>query len=129
VSYYDYYQPLKLMLRHFRLPLSKKIPSVNEHIEQMRLVCHLKRYLNEKTLFIRGQPYRRSRVWAIPVLFKNDVLHFGSCVIVLILAAGWRRLAELQYTRNELGFRALVNFRVRGEYRSFPCSSEETAIS
>ncbi|MGB1191798.1 MAG: excinuclease ABC subunit UvrB, partial [Pseudomonadales bacterium] len=123
VSYYDYYQP------EAYVPSSdtfiEKDSSVNEHIEQMRLSA-------TKALLERSDAIVVATVSAIyglgdPEAYLKMVLH---------LRRGERytqndiltRLAELQYSRNDIDF-SRGNFRVRGDIIDiFPAESERDAI-
>jgi excinuclease ABC subunit B len=123
VSYYDYYQP------EAYVPASdtyiEKDASINEHIEQMRLSA-------TKALLERRDTIIVATVSAIyglgdPRAYLQMVLHLrrGDLVDQRELL---RRLAELQYTRNDLEFRR-GTFRVRGEIIDvFPAESEREAL-
>ncbi|MBC8519973.1 MAG: excinuclease ABC subunit UvrB [Gammaproteobacteria bacterium] len=123
VSYYDYYQP------EAYVPTTdtfiEKDASINEHIEQMRLSA-------TKSLLERDDSIIVATVSAIyglgdPKLYLGMVLHLSRGELVdrhSIL----RRLAELQYTRNDVELRR-GTFRVRGEIIDiFPADSEREAI-
>lgn len=123
VSYYDYYQP------EAYVPTTdtfiEKDASINEHIEQMRLSA-------TKALLERDDSIIVATVSAIyglgdPKLYLGMVLHLSRGELVdrhFIL----RRLAELQYTRNDVELRR-GTFRVRGEIIDiFPADSEREAI-
>ena len=123
VSYYDYYQP------EAYVPSSDtfidKDASVNEHIEQMRLSA-------TKALMERGDAIIVATVSCIyglgdPEAYFSMVLHVsrGDRINQREIL---RKLAELQYTRNEI---ELTNgsYRVRGEIIDiFPADSEREAI-
>ncbi|MGH8427562.1 MAG: excinuclease ABC subunit UvrB [Gammaproteobacteria bacterium] len=123
VSYYDYYQPEAYM------PVSdtyiEKDASINEHIEQMRLSA-------TKAIIERRDTVIVATVSAIyglgdPELYLSMVLHLdrGERVDQREIL---RRLAELQYQRNEADFRA-GTYRVRGEVIDvFPAESEREAV-
>ena len=123
VSYYDYYQP------EAYVPASdtyiEKDASINEHIEQMRLSA-------TKALLERRDTIIVATVSAIyglgdPRAYLQMVLHLrrGDLIDQRQLL---RRLAELQYTRNDLEFRR-GTFRVRGEIIDvFPAESECEAL-
>ncbi len=123
VSYYDYYQP------EAYVPASdtyiEKDASINEHIEQMRLSA-------TKALLERRDTIIVATVSAIyglgdPRAYLQMVLHLrrGDLIDQRQLL---RRLAELQYTRNDLEFRR-GTFRVRGEIIDvFPAESEREAL-
>ncbi len=123
VSYYDYYQP------EAYVPSSDtfidKDASVNEHIEQMRLSA-------TKALMERKDAIVVATVSAIyglgdPESYLKMMLHLvrGDQVDQRDLL---RRLAELQYTRNDIDFQR-GTYRVRGEVLDiFPADSETDAV-
>ncbi len=123
VSYYDYYQP------EAYVPASdtfiEKDASINEHIEQMRLSA-------TKALMERRDVVIIASVSAIyglgdPESYMKMLLHLKVGDIVdqrFIL----RRLAELQYQRNDLAFERAA-YRVRGDVIDiFPAESDELAV-
>ena len=123
VSYYDYYQP------EAYVPTTdtfiEKDASINEHIEQMRLSA-------TKALLERRDAIIVATVSAIyglgdPKSYLGMVLHLSRGELVdrhRIL----RRLAELQYTRNDVELHR-GTFRARGEIIDiFPADSEREAI-
>ena len=123
VSYYDYYQP------EAYVPSSdtyiEKDASVNDHIEQMRLSA-------TKALFERPDTVIVATVSAIyglgdPKAYLGMVLHLdrGDRIDQRRLL---RRLAELQYSRNEFDLRR-GTFRVHGEIIDVhPAESEREGI-
>ncbi len=123
VSYYDYYQP------EAYVPSSdtfiEKDASVNDHIEQMRLSA-------TKALFERNDTIIVATVSAIyglgdPRSYLNMVIHLdrGDIADQRKLL---RRLAELQYTRNDVELKR-GTFRVRGEVIDVhPAESDREAI-
>jgi excinuclease ABC subunit B len=123
VSYYDYYQP------EAYVPSSdtyiEKDASINQHIEQMRLSA-------TKALIERPDAIIVATVSAIyglgdPEAYFSMVLHLvrGDRVDQRSLL---RRLAEMQYKRNELEL-AQGNYRVRGDVIDiFPAESERDAV-
>ncbi|HCW88836.1 MAG TPA: excinuclease ABC subunit B, partial [Marinobacter sp.] len=123
VSYYDYYQP------EAYVPSSdtfiEKDAAVNEHIEQMRLSA-------TKALLERPDAIIVATVSAIyglgdPQSYLKMMLHLdrGDGIGQRDLL---RRLAELQYTRNDVEFHR-ANYRVRGDVIDvFPAESEKEAI-
>ncbi len=123
VSYYDYYQP------EAYVPASDtfidKDASINEHIEQMRLSA-------TKALLERSDSLIIATVSAIyglgdPKSYLKMVLHLdrGDRIDQRKLL---RRLAELQYTRNDMDFRR-ATYRVRGDVIDvFPAESEKEAV-
>lgn len=123
VSYYDYYQP------EAYVPSSDtfidKDASVNEQIEQMRLSA-------TKAMLERPDAIIVSSVSCIYGLGEKD----AYLEMVLHLVQGdrinqraiLRRLAELQYTRNDLEL-GRGTYRVRGEVIDiFPAESERDAV-
>jgi excinuclease ABC subunit B len=123
VSYYDYYQP------EAYVPSSdtyiEKDSSVNEHIEQMRLSA-------TKALLERPDSIIVATVSSIyglgdPRTYLSMVLHLvrGDKTDQRKLL---RRLADMQYTRNELDL-TQGTYRVRGDVIDiFPAESEREAI-
>ena len=123
VSYYDYYQP------EAYVPASDtfidKDASVNEHIEQMRLSA-------TKALMERKDAIIVATVSAIyglgdPDSYLKMMLHVvrGDMIDQRAIL---RRLAELQYTRNETDFYR-GTYRVRGEIIDvFPADSDADAV-
>ena len=123
VSYYDYYQP------EAYVPSSdtyiEKDASINAHIEQMRLSA-------TKALLERRDTVIVASVSAIyglgdPGSYLQMVLHLdrGDRVDQRYLL---RRLAELQYTRNDAAFQR-GTYRVRGDVIDiFPAESEKEAV-
>ncbi|OED38058.1 excinuclease ABC subunit B [Chromatiales bacterium (ex Bugula neritina AB1)] len=109
VSYYDYYQPEAYVVASDTF--IEKDASVNDHIEQMRLSA-------TKALFERRDVIIVATVSAIyglgdPQAYHKMVLHLerGNIIDQRELL---RRLAELQYTRNDMELKR-GNYRVRGE--------------
>ena len=123
VSYYDYYQP------EAYVPASdtyiEKDASVNDHIEQMRLSA-------TKALFERPDTIIVATVSAIyglgdPKAYLNMVMHLdrGDRIDQRKLL---RRLAELQYSRNDFELRR-GTFRVHGEIIDVhPAESEREGV-
>jgi len=123
VSYYDYYQP------EAYVPSSdtfiEKDASINEHIEQMRLSA-------TKALIERPDVIIVATVSAIyglgdPEAYFSMVLHLvrGDRIDQRSIL---RRLAELQYQRNELDF-SHGTYRVRGDVIDiFPAESDRDAV-
>ena len=123
VSYYDYYQPEAYVPA--RDSYIEKDASINEHIEQMRLSA-------TKALFERGDTIIVASVSSIYGLgdaksYQDMVLHLSRGEIIdqrTIL----RRLAELQYTRNQLELKR-GTFRVNGDIIDVhPADSENEAV-
>ncbi|HBP85883.1 MAG TPA: excinuclease ABC subunit B, partial [Gammaproteobacteria bacterium] len=123
VSYYDYYQP------EAYVPASdtyiEKDASINEHIDQMRLSA-TKAILEREDVIIVATV---SAIYGLgdPVSYHGMILHLREGALAQqrdILA----RLAELQYTRNEIELRR-GTFRVRGDVLDiFPAESERFAV-
>ena len=123
VSYYDYYQP------EAYVPSSdtyiEKDASINQHIEQMRLSA-------TKALLERHDAVIVATVSSIyglgdPEAYLSMVLHLsrGDRIDQRNLL---RRLAELQYTRNEVEL-SNGTYRVRGEIVDvFPAESDREAV-
>src|ERR1700726_5018096 len=123
VSYYDYYQP------EAYVPASdtfiEKDASINEHIEQMRLSA-------TKALLERPDSIIVATVSAIyglgdPQAYLSMELHIsrGDRLEQRKLL---RRLADMQYTRNELDLHQ-GTYRVRGDVIDiFPAESEREAV-
>ncbi|MGB5448071.1 MAG: excinuclease ABC subunit UvrB [Woeseiaceae bacterium] len=123
VSYYDYYQP------EAYVPSSdtyiEKDASINEHIEQMRLSA-------TKALIERQDVIIVATVSAIyglgdPEAYFSMVLHLvrGDRIDQRSIL---RRLAELQYQRNEIDF-SHGTYRVRGDVIDvFPAESDRDAV-
>ena len=123
VSYYDYYQPEAYVPS--RDLYIEKDSSINEHIEQMRLSA-------TKSLLERDDSVIVATVSAIygigdPVDYHGMILHLRDKEKVTQRHA-IKRLAEMQYERNELEFKR-GTFRVRGDVLDiFPAENSETAL-
>ncbi|AVU76317.1 excinuclease ABC subunit UvrB [Pseudomonas rhizophila] len=123
VSYYDYYQP------EAYVPSSdtfiEKDASINDHIEQMRLSA-TKALLERKDAIIVTTV---SCIYGLgsPETYLKMVLHVDRGD-KLDQRALLRRLADLQYTRNDMDF-ARATFRVRGDVIDiYPAESDLEAI-
>lgn len=123
VSYYDYYQP------EAYVPSSdtyiEKDAAINEHIEQMRLSA-TKALLERKDAIVVASV---SAIYGLgdPGAYLQMVMHLDRGDRV---DQRWilRRLAELQYTRNEMELRR-ATYRVRGDVIDiFPAESDKNAI-
>jgi excinuclease ABC subunit B len=123
VSYYDYYQP------EAYVPSSdtyiEKDSSINEHIEQMRLSA-TKALLERSDVIIVATV---SSIYGLgdPATYLAMVLHLvrGEPMDQRRLL---RRLADMQYTRNELDL-TQGTYRVRGDVIDiFPAESEREAL-
>ncbi|KHD26485.1 excinuclease ABC subunit B [Vibrio caribbeanicus] len=123
VSYYDYYQP------EAYVPTTdtfiEKDASVNAHIEQMRLSA-TKALLERKDAIIVASV---SAIYGLgdPEAYLQMMLHIRRGD-VLDQRDILRRLAELQYSRNDVAFER-GQFRVRGEVIDiFPAESDQDAV-
>ena len=123
VSYYDYYQP------EAYVPTKdiyiEKDASINEHIEQMRLSA-TKAIMERRDVVIVASV---SAIYGLgdPQSYLQMVLHLdrGDEIEQRTLL---RRLAELQYQRNEVEFKRSM-YRVRGDVIDvFPADSEKEAL-
>ncbi|GAL37340.1 excinuclease ABC subunit B [Vibrio maritimus] len=123
VSYYDYYQP------EAYVPTTdtfiEKDASVNAHIEQMRLSA-TKALLERKDAIIVASV---SAIYGLgdPDSYLKMMLHVTRGAVIdqrdILL-----RLAELQYSRNDVAFER-GQFRVRGEVIDiFPAESDQEAV-
>ena len=123
VSYYDYYQP------EAYVPASdtyiEKDASVNDHIEQMRLSATKAIMEREDTIIVATV----SAIYGLgdPKSYMTMILHLvrGDLVDQRFIL---RRLAELQYTRNDIELRRGC-YRVRGDVIDIhPADSEREAV-
>ncbi len=123
VSYYDYYQP------EAYVPASdtyiEKDASVNEHIEQMRLSA-TKAIMERKDTIIVATV---SAIYGLgdPESYMQMLLHLvrGDIIDQRVIL---RRLAELQYQRNDVELRR-GTYRVRGDVIDVhPADSEREAV-
>ncbi len=123
VSYYDYYQP------EAYVPTTdtyiEKDASINEHIEQMRLSA-TKAILERRDTIIVATV---SAIYGLgdPASYLQMVLHLdrGDLIDQRTLL---RRLAELQYKRNETELHR-GTYRARGDVIDiFPAESERDAV-
>ncbi len=123
VSYYDYYQP------EAYVPASdtyiEKDASINAHIEQMRLSATKALLERRDTLIVASV----SAIYGLgdPQSYLRMVLHLdrGDRVDQRYILT---RLAELQYTRNDMAFQR-GTYRVRGDVVDiFPAESEAQAV-
>ena len=123
VSYYDYYQP-EAYVPSADLYIEKDA-SINDHIEQMRLSA-------TKALLERSDVIVVATVSAIyglgdPGSYLQMVVHLdrGDSIDQRNLL---KRLADLQYTRNDMELRR-ATYRVRGDVIDiYPAESERHAI-
>ena len=123
VSYYDYYQP------EAYVPSSDtfidKDASVNDHIEQMRLSATKALMEREDTIVVATV----SAIYGLgdPEQYLQMMLHLDRGDMVDQRGI-LRRLAELQYTRNDIDF-ARGTYRVRGDVIDiFPADEEKEAV-
>nr|MCR5535784.1 excinuclease ABC subunit UvrB [Succinivibrio sp.] len=123
VSYYDYYQPEAYVAATDTF--IEKDAMVNDHIDQMRLSA-------TKALMERRDVIVVCSVSAIyglgePETYLKMMLHVsrGEQISVKQIT---KRLSDLQYTRNDLGF-SRSTFRVRGDVVDiYPSDSDGYAI-
>ena len=123
VSYYDYYQPEAYVPS--RDLYIEKDSSINEHIEQMRLSATKSLLEREDCIIVATV----SAIYGIgdPVDYHGMILHLREKEKITQRDA-IKRLAEMQYERNELEFRR-GTFRVHGDVLDvFPAESSETAL-
>lgn len=123
VSYFDYYQP------EAYVPSSdtyiEKDSAINEQIEQMRLSA-TKAIIERKDTIIVATV---SAIYGLgdPKMYLSMMLHLslGEHIDQRKIL---KRLAELQYKRNEMGF-TRGTFRVHGDVIDiFPAESDEEAV-
>lgn len=123
VSYYDYYQP------EAYVPASdtfiEKDASVNEHIEQMRLSATKAILERQDTIIVASV----SSIYGLgdPQSYMAMLLHLvrGETIDQRQIL---RRLAEMQYTRNDMDF-TRGTYRARGEVIDiFPADAEDEAV-
>jgi excinuclease ABC subunit B len=123
VSYYDYYQP------EAYVPTTdtyiEKDAAINEHIEQMRLSA-TKSLLERRDVIIVATV---SAIYGLgdPNTYIDMMLHVrrGDPIDQRFIL---RRLAELQYSRNDMDFRR-ATYRVRGDVIDiYPAESAEEAV-
>ncbi|CAK0767918.1 excision nuclease subunit B [Gammaproteobacteria bacterium] len=123
VSYYDYYQP------EAYVPASDtyiaKDASINDHIEQLRLSATKSLLERRDTLIVASV----SSIYGLgdPNSYLRMILHL-ECGDRVEIRAILRRLAELQYTRNDFEL-CRGTFRVHGDVLDiFPADSEKDAV-
>ena len=121
ISYYDYYQPEAFVPA--TSTYIEKDSSINEEIDRLRMNATSSLLTREDVVVIASV----SAIYGLgnPDEFKRMVLHLkagdeSSRQKIL------RRLVEMQYTRNDIGF-ARGNFRVRGDTIDVHPSYEEQA--
>lgn len=123
VSYYDYYQPEAYVAASDTF--IDKDASVNEHIEQMRLSA-TKALLERRDVVIVATV---SAIYGLgdPNQYLKMMLHMvrGDSLEQRTIL---HRLAELQYTRNDMDFHR-GTYRVRGDVIDiFPAESDDEAV-
>ncbi len=123
VSYYDYYQP------EAYVPSSdtyiEKDASINDHIDQMRLSATNALLLRSDTIIVATV----SAIFGLgnPNEYNKMILHLRLGATVDQRAV-LRRLAELQYNRNDMDLRR-GTFRVRGDVIDiYPADSAKMAV-
>ncbi|VAW56681.1 Excinuclease ABC subunit B, partial [hydrothermal vent metagenome] len=123
VSYYDYYQPEAYVVASDTF--IEKDASINQHIEQMRLSATKSLLERQDTIIVAtvssiyglGDP--ESYLSMMLHLVKGDMINQRDIL---------RRLAEMQYTRNDMEL-GRANYRVRGEVIDVhPAESEYEAV-
>ncbi|MFK5985897.1 MAG: excinuclease ABC subunit UvrB [Pseudomonadota bacterium] len=123
VSYYDYYQPEAYVAASDTF--IEKDASINEHIEQMRLSATKALLERSDTIIVAsvsciyglGDP--ESYMKMLLHLVRGDIIDQRSIL---------RRLAELQYTRNDAVFQR-ATYRVRGDVIDvYPADSDSEAV-
>ena len=123
VSYYDYYQP------EAYVPSTdtyiEKDASINEHIEQMRLSATRALLERRDTIIVATV----SSIYGLgdPSAYHRMVMHLvrGDKIEQRAIL---RRLAELQYTRNDVELHR-ATYRVRGEVIDiYPAESDREAV-
>ncbi|MEL0069054.1 MAG: excinuclease ABC subunit UvrB, partial [Gammaproteobacteria bacterium] len=123
VSYYDYYQPEAYVAASDTF--IEKDASINDHIEQMRLSATKSMLERRDTILVASV----SCIYGLgdPQAYHGMVIHM-QCGDRLDQRYLLRRLAELQYTRNDIEL-SRANYRVRGDVIDiFPAESEREAI-
>lgn len=123
VSYYDYYQPEAYVAASDTF--IEKDASINEHIERMRLSA-TKALIERKDVIIVATV---SAIYGLgdPDSYLNMVLHLdrGEKINQRYLL---HRLAELQYSRNDMAFER-GTYRVRGDVIDIhPADSDKEAV-
>ncbi len=123
VSYYDYYQP------EAYVPASdtyiEKDASINDHIEQMRLSATKALLERRDTIIVASV----SAIYGLgdPAAYLKMVLHLDRGDR-MDQRAILRRLADMQYTRNDMAFQR-ATYRVRGDVIDvYPAESEREAL-
>lgn len=123
MSYYDYYQP------EAYVPTTdtfiEKDASINDHIEQMRLSA-TKALMERRDVIIVASV---SAIYGLgdPDSYLKMMLHLRVGDIINQRDV-LRRLAELQYTRNDVAFQR-ATYRVRGDVIDiFPAESDKLAL-
>jgi len=123
VSYYDYYQPEAYVAASDTF--IEKDASINEHIEQMRLSATKALLERQDTIIVAtvsaiyglGDP--KSYLGMMLHLTRGDQIEQRQIL---------RRLAELQYTRNEVELHR-ATYRVRGDVIDvYPAESDSEAV-
>ena len=123
VSYYDYYQPEAYVPS--KDVYIEKDASINDHIEQMRLSATRNLLERQDVIIVAtvssiyglGDP--ESYLKMLLILVRGDKIDQRTIL---------RRLAEMQYTRNDLDLQR-GTFRVRGEVIDIhPAESDKEAI-
>lgn len=123
VSYYDYYQP------EAYIPSSdtyiEKDAKINEHIEQMRLSATVALLERRDVIIVASV----SAIYGLgsPESYLKMMLHL-SVGEMITQRKILQRLAELQYSRNDIDFSRAI-FRVRGDVIDvFPAQADDYAV-
>ena len=123
VSYYDYYQP------EAYIPSSdtyiEKDAKINEHIEQMRLSATVALLERRDVIIVASV----SAIYGLgsPESYLKMMLHL-SVGEMITQRKILQRLAELQYSRNDIDF-SRATFRVRGDVIDvFPAQADDYAV-
>lgn len=123
VSYYDYYQPEAYVAASDTF--IEKDAKVNDHIDQMRLSA-TKALMERKDVIVVCSV---SAIYGLgePETYLKMMLHLSRGEMISQQDIT-KRLSELQYTRNDLGF-ARSTFRVRGDVIDiYPSDSDGYAV-
>lgn len=123
VSYYDYYQPEAYVAASDTY--IEKDAQVNDHIDQMRLSA-TKALMERKDVIVVCSV---SAIYGLgePETYLKMMLHVSRGEFISQEQIT-RRLSDLQYTRNDLGF-ARSTFRVRGDVIDiYPSDSDGYAV-
>ncbi len=123
VSYYDFYQPEAYVPS--KDAYIEKSAAINEHIEQMRLSATKATLERKDTIIVASV----SAIYGLgdPQMYMSMLLHLqrGERIAQRQILA---RLADMQYTRNEIDL-TRGQFRVRGDTIDiFPAEADSEAV-